>query len=584
MIIFADGAHARTLARLICPASSTTRTSSAGTGFASSARHQVHATAPTTSIVRERRALSMSALSSSTVAAAWVGGWPPLGFCPMRTGTPAAAAATATSSSTFPMTLWLFATTPTRLPAATSATMTRAPVYVLPDPGGPWIGRMPPGAVSAMRVAASSAVSPAFRSGTPGPCPASGGRRRSSARTAAMPAADASSRSTSPSPLAATHWPVRSRLSASSLLGTMPSGTIERGSGSPALASPRVIVIVLAASSTSTTDPADAPVLGSLIVLSSPIRWSCGGNENRYWIDFLTGRDSSSWRPPMGSRSSISSSSVLPISSKNRHQADLSSRRCHAEQLGEQPSAGGLRIEGPLHGIVGIVRGERRREGGDLLLPLGELLRRGAVVERRASERSLAGLEVPPPVLEPVAESPVAHDVVAVVALDPGQDRLRVGDGRLRPHLEPGLEGDDAAAGVLELDLAVERVQRLDPLDRVALDAREDALADGAEQVHEHAAAQQPVDLLLARPVALGEAAERGPLVGRVVVDVHRRVGRPAVHDQVDRALERGLLGRPRHEPVVVDAPDRVELRHGSPSGAANRPSSGSRGSRIPNR
>ena len=39
------------------------------------------------------------------------------------------------------MALWLVAATPTRLPAAISETMSRAPVYVLPDPGGPWMNR-----------------------------------------------------------------------------------------------------------------------------------------------------------------------------------------------------------------------------------------------------------------------------------------------------------------------------------------------------------------------------------------------------------------------------------------------------------
>ena len=63
-------------------------------------------------------------------------------------------AAAATSSSTFPMTLWLFATTPTRLPLRTRSTITRAPVYVLPEPGGPWIGRMPTPASATIRVAA----------------------------------------------------------------------------------------------------------------------------------------------------------------------------------------------------------------------------------------------------------------------------------------------------------------------------------------------------------------------------------------------------------------------------------------------
>ena len=39
------------------------------------------------------------------------------------------------------MTLWLVAVIPTRWPVASRATIIRAPLYVLPEPGGPWIGR-----------------------------------------------------------------------------------------------------------------------------------------------------------------------------------------------------------------------------------------------------------------------------------------------------------------------------------------------------------------------------------------------------------------------------------------------------------
>ena len=63
-------------------------------------------------------------------------------------------------------------------------------------------------------------------------------------------------------------------------------------------------------------------------------------------------------------------------------------------------------------------------------------------------------------------------------------------------------------------DVALEAVQRLELLMRVALDRRAEALADDPEQVHEHAAAQQPVDLVLARRVAAHQPLERGRLVG----------------------------------------------------------------------
>ena len=52
---------------------------------------------------------------------------------------PAPAPRRSAASSRLRITLWLTAVTPTFLPAATSSQIMRAPVNVLPEPGGPWI-------------------------------------------------------------------------------------------------------------------------------------------------------------------------------------------------------------------------------------------------------------------------------------------------------------------------------------------------------------------------------------------------------------------------------------------------------------
>src|SRR5207253_2878477 len=57
--------------------------------------------------------------------------------------------------------------TPTRLPSVASATMARAPTYVFPDPGGPWIGSTPSSSSRQSRTVASTRGSPARRSGAP---------------------------------------------------------------------------------------------------------------------------------------------------------------------------------------------------------------------------------------------------------------------------------------------------------------------------------------------------------------------------------------------------------------------------------
>ena len=58
-----------------------------------------------------------------------------------------------------------------------------------------------------------------------------------------------------------------------------------------------------------------------------------------------------------------------------------------------------------------------------------------------------------------------------------------------------------------------EVVERLDPLDRVALDRGAKALAHRPEQVDEHAASEEPVDLLLARCVPAHQSLQRSRLV-----------------------------------------------------------------------
>ncbi len=53
------------------------------------------------------------------------------------------------------MTLWLTAVSPTRRPRLTNSTTVRAPVYVLPEPGGPCTGRIEVRKESTKRLAAS---------------------------------------------------------------------------------------------------------------------------------------------------------------------------------------------------------------------------------------------------------------------------------------------------------------------------------------------------------------------------------------------------------------------------------------------
>ena len=119
--------------------------------------------------------------------------------------------------------------------------------------------------------------------------------------------------------------------------------------------------------------------------------------------------------------------------------------------------------------------------------------------------------------------------------------------------------------------------QLLDVLQRVRLDAGAQPLPHDLEQVDEHLAAQELVDLLLARRVRAHQPRQRRRLVGRVVVDVHVRERAPALADEVDELLERAPL------PVAVDTPRTaryVTTPSGSRQSTPNRNSSRAAGSK----
>ena len=201
---------------------------------------------------------------------------------------------------------------------------------------------------------------------------------------------------------------------------------------------------------------------------------------------------------------------------------------------------------------------------------------------RRSRDRDPEPLpEALPAQLQPVAQAPRAQDVVAVVARDLAEDLVTHEAVGGRTEAQPHLELDDAAARVLEGHLPVKAVERLETLDRVALDAGPDALAHDAIEIDEHPAPEEPVHLLLARGVALGQASERGLLVRRVVVHVQGRVGVQAPDHEVDRLLEGGLLRGEGDEAVGVEAPEGMELRRRRPRTAGRPPRVALRGGRV---
>ena len=148
-----------------------------------------------------------------------------------------------------------------------------------------------------------------------------------------------------------------------------------------------------------------------------------------------------------------------------------------------------------------------RAQLGPLLLRLRHRPRLGR--RRRGRDRPGQRLQLE----QPVAQQTRRDAVLAVVLVDLVEQRLLAG-------LHPLLEDHDRGAAVLHLRLPLEVEERLHLLQPVAPARGAEAVADDLEQIDEDAAAEQVVELGLARAVAAHQPLQRRDLVGGVVVDV----------------------------------------------------------------
>jgi Methylmalonyl-CoA mutase len=85
-----------------------------------------------------------------------------------------------------------------------------------------------------------------------------------------------------------------------------------------------------------------------------------------------------------------------------------------------------------------------------------------------------------------------------------------------------------------------ERVKRFEFLDRIAFDARANAMADDGEEIDEDLRAEEVVDFILRRGVTPHQAFHGGRLVRREMVDVQIGECLETLRHEVDEALERG--------------------------------------------
>ena len=152
-------------------------------------------------------------------------------------------------------------------------------------------------------------------------------------------------------------------------------------------------------------------VSGSSTARPPSISWSWGGKPKRQTIDLLRHGPASpdelepAERLPLVDRAPRRS---CPSSSKYRHQNDLSSRRCQSRSWASSQRAC---CSGRSSGSVGHVPGQRAPRASATCCCA--LVRASAApppaAAAAAGRRARAPTEVEPPLLEPVAQAPVAQ-------------------------------------------------------------------------------------------------------------------------------------------------------------------------------
>ena len=215
----------------------------------------------------------------------------------------------------------------------------------------------------------------------------------------------------------------------------------------------------------------------------------------------------------------------------------------------------------PLGGLDRDAFEQAVAQSAQLLVELADLLGGHAAFQRGTwqpvPERHRFGTQA----LEPVAQLERGLAVLAVVALDAAAVAIE----RLAESARRNGDLDDTSAqrGLAQVLLARVAEERLEVLDRIALHAGDQRALDDRVQVDERAAAQQRVELDLARGVAPHQPLERGGLVRCEVVDVGAGVACARLRCEVHEALERGaLLGERRGPQRRIDGPAVGAVRH----------------------
>ena len=152
--------------------------------------------------------------------------------------------------------------------------------------------------------------------------------------------------------------------------------------------------------------------------------------------------------------------------------------------------------------------------------------------------------------LKPVAQGSSRKTIVSIV------ERDRILDAFTRFRRLPQFQGvfhlTHCPARFLQGHRPPKAVKHLERLERILLHAgAKGSLQDGVK-IDEQSRSQHPVDFVLTRRMPAHEPLQSRGLVGCEMVDMHRRIFRPARHNRIDKPFERPLFLFRRHRPAAV--------------------------------
>src|SRR6201995_5739644 len=266
--------------------------------------------------------------------------------------------------------------------------------------------------------------------------------------------------------------------------------------------------------------------------------YSCGGNENRRIFDRLT--SPTTWPPlswPRASGSPVSSDGLSVRTWKYRHHAGLASRRGQTSRSASSALACCSDVQtSRSSGRPSSSPARTWAASSSSAVPAGSSATgRG----RSRPMRSASSTRRPS---HPAPQRQRRPAVVLVVSRHHPPRAFRPPG---RPLLQRRLEDDQLLGRLAQRHLPRIPAQRLQPLDRIALHPRPDALPHHPVQIDEHAAPEQvvnliltgrepphqPPDRLLAGAVQLGQVVDRGRLVVVVGGDLQPPMPAPPLDD-----------------------------------------------------